>query len=288
MRVFSLLLWLPLSGCALTSWFTSTSSEFQAPDPILLKARLAIEGAEKNNRPDHFAVLLGADTELRHRGNLSLAYQVLLEQGYPRDHIYILDSEGETPFFPLTDVTTRESVTMLFEHLAKVVEPQDTVFVYVTGHGRRITAEEESDGEKKELGVSTLILNPGEELAQDEFAKLLEKIEPGAGIAFFDQCYWGPLTSPKLCNYVVITTSQQEETSHGNTFPRAFWAAFRERKSTGVAPTIFDAFKFAMVADRATTLGLNKPRISHGCVSPSELTLLGIVREQNVEAASQP
>ncbi len=232
-------------------------------------------------------MLIGADTELRHRGNLSLAYQVLLEQGYTRDHIYILDSEGETPFFPLTDVTTLESVTMLFAHLAKVVELQDTVFVYVTGHGRRITADEESDGQTKEIGVSTLILNPGEELAQDDFSKLLEQVAPGAGIAFFDQCYWGPLTSPKLCNYVVITTSQPDETSHGNTFPRAFWAAFREKRG-GTVPTIFDAFKFAMVADRATTLGLNKPRISHGCVSPSELTLLGIVREQKVEAASQP
>jgi len=38
-----------------------------------------------------------------------------------------------------------------------------------------------------------------------------------------------------------------------------------ERKNTRI-PSIFDAFKFAMVADRETTLGRNKPRISHGCV----------------------
>jgi hypothetical protein len=278
----------PLSGCALTSLFTSTRSEFQAPEPELLSARLAMEGHTPNGKVDHFAVLIGADTELRHRGNISLAYQVLLEQGYARDHIYILDSEGETPFFPLTDVTTRTSIAMLFKHLSAIVEKHDTLFIYVTGHGRRITADEEADGEKRVLGVSTLVLNPGEELAQDEFSAMLEEVSPAAGIAFFDQCYWGPFASPKLCNFVVITTSQPDESSHGHSFPRAFWSAFRERKNATRTPTIFDAFKFAMVADRATTLGLNKPRISHGCVNPSDVTLLGVVAPKPVEAASQP
>src|SRR5688572_21509321 len=81
------------SGCALTSWFTSTSSEFVPPEPEALQARIVHEGSTPNGQVDHFAVLIGADTELRHRGNLSLAYQVLLEQGYDRQKIYILDSE---------------------------------------------------------------------------------------------------------------------------------------------------------------------------------------------------
>ena len=38
-----------------------------------------------------------------------------------------------------------------------------------------------------------------------------------------------------------------------------------------------------MVADRATTLGLNRPRISHGCVNPSDITLLGSLREKGAE-----
>lgn len=275
------------SGCALTSWFTSTSNEFQPPDPELLSVRLATEGTEPNARVDHYAVLLGGDTDLRHRGNLSLAYQVLIEQGYSRDHIYILDSEGDTPFFPITDVTTRASVFMLFKHLGHVIEPEDTLFIYVTGHGRRITADEVAAGKNGVIGVSTLVLNPGEELAQDEFSNLLEQIAPKAAIALFDQTFWGPFSSPKLCNYVVITTSQPEDPSHGNAFPRAFWGAFRERKNMRI-PSIFDAFKFAMVADRETTLGRNKPRISHGCVNPSDLTLLGQLLEVKQETAIQP
>lgn len=279
---------LTFSGCALAGLFTSTSNQFHAPEPELLAARLATDGTEPNGRVDHFAVLLGGDTDLRHRGNLSLAYQVLIEQGYARDHIYILDSEGETPFFPVTDTTTRQAVYLLFQHLAHVVEPEDTLFVYVTGHGRRVTADEVAAGRNSVIGISTLVLNPGEELAQDELSRLLESVSPKAGIAFFDQCFWGQFQSAKLCNYVLITTSQAEETSHGQSFPRAFWAAFRERKNSAHTPTIFDAFKFAMVADRDTTLGRNKPRISHGCVNPSDLTLLGILREPPAEAASQP
>jgi hypothetical protein len=199
---------------------------------------------------------------------------VLLEQGYQRDKIYVLDSEGATPFFPLTDLTTRASVERLFAHLAKIVEPQDTLFVYVTGHGRRITADEIQSGERTTLGVSTLILNPGEELAQDEFARLLEQVVPQVGVVFFDNCYIGQIKDPKLCNYVFITTAEEDTTSNGNAFPRAFWRAFREHR-TDAPPTVFDAFKYAMVADRATRLGFNRPRISHGCVNPAELSLRG-------------
>jgi hypothetical protein len=285
-RVLVPILFLAVDGCAVTSWFTSTHSEFVPPEPEHLQARIAAEGDTGNGEVDHFAVLIGADTELRHRGNLSMAYQVLLEQGYKRENIYILDSEGDNPFFPLTDVTTRASIELLFKHLAQIIEPHDTLFIYVTGHGRKITAEEDKEGNKSMLGVSTLVLNPGEELSQDEFAVLLERLTPETGIAFFDQCYWGPFESPKLCNFVMITTSTKDDTSYGVSFPRAFWSAFRDRRHRDGPPSIFEAFKFAMVADRATTLGFNRPRISHGCVNPSDITLLGAAAPKIEPAAA--
>jgi hypothetical protein len=275
-------------GCAVTSWFTSTRSEFVPPEPEHLLARIAAEGDEPNGAVDHFAVLIGADTELRHRGSLSMAYQVLLEQGYKRDNIYILDSEGENPFFPLTEVTTRAAIDLLFKHLAQIVEKQDTLLIYVTGHGRRITAEEEKEGSKSTLGVWTLVLNPGEELLQEEFSALLERVSPETGIAFFDQCYWGQFSSPKLCNFVMITTSTKDDTAYGVSFPRAFWGAFRDRRHRGGSQTIFDAFRFAMVSDRATTLGLNRPRIAHGCVNPNEITLLGRISTKTETSSFTP
>lgn len=256
----------------------NTRSEFRPPTPDALQAHLSRLPQGGNQSVDHFAVLIGAHTELRHRGNLSMAYQVLLEQGYQRDKIFILDSEGATPFFPLTDVTTRASVRALFSYLAQVVEAEDSLLVYVTGHGRRIKAEEESNGSRRTLGVSTLMLNLAEEMTQDEFQGYLEAIQPEVGIVFFDQCYWGPLFSNKMCNYVTITTATEQETSHGVSFPRAFWEAFRTAPR-GHAPSLLKAFKHAMVQDRATRKGFNRPRISHGCVHPDDVVLLGARRQ---------
>jgi hypothetical protein len=269
---------LPLFSTGCATLFSSTSSEFTPAEPEELAVRIQNEPTRPIGKKDHYAVLIGANTELRHRGNLSMAYQVLLEQGYERENVFVFDSEGQTPFFPLTDMTTRASLLMVFEHLAKVVEPEDTLLIYVTGHGRRIMADEEENGDKRTLGVSTLVLNTGEEMSQDEFVMLLSKVRPEVGIVFFDQCYWGQTqTQQNLCNFVTITTAEADETSHGVSFPRAFWSAFR--RHPGTKPTVLEAFTFAMVEDKATRLGFNRPRITHGCVDPSKLLLLGQRRE---------
>jgi hypothetical protein len=223
--------------------------------------------------------LIGANTELRHRGNLSMAYQVLMEQGYKRENVFILDSEGESPFFPVTDVTTRASMQHLFAHLKRIVEPQDTLLLYVTGHGRRVTADKEDNGQKGTIGVSTILLNKSEEMSDWEFSILLEGLNPETGIAFFDQCYGARFSMiSKSCNFVFITTADEAETSYGVTFPRAFWSAFREPDLAKGSLTVLDAFKFAMVADRGTRLGFNRPKIANGCVNPANLTLLGTPR----------
>ncbi|MBK8014955.1 MAG: hypothetical protein IPK13_26860 [Deltaproteobacteria bacterium] len=276
-RCAALTMLVSLSGCGLGTWFKETRFAFRPPDPVDLEQRLRSLPDAPNHRVDHFAVLIGAETELRHRGNLSMAYQVLIEQGYDRDEVFIFDSEGGTPFFPNTDVTTRASLSLLFDYLARVVEPHDTLLVYVTGHGRRVAADEESRGAAKRLGVSTVVLNPGEEVSQDEFVAWLEAVPVGVGIAFFDQCYFGQISSPKLCNWVTMTTSAEDETSHGVSFPRAFWNAFRATPSRSDAGpiTVYEAFKRAMVADVATRLGQNRPRIAHACVNPAGLLLTG-------------
>lgn len=227
---------------------------------------------------DHFAVLIGGATELRHRGNLSMAYQVLIEQGYSRDHVYILDSDGDTMFFPSTDVATRANVEALFAHLRKIVEPEDTLLIYVTGHGRRVQATEEEHGLTQTLGVSTILLNKTEELADWEFARLLDGLEPAIGIAFFDQCYGAVFaTTSRSCNFVFITTAAETDTSYGVSFPRAFWGAFRKRPRGALS--VLDAYVEATREDRGTIRGYNSPQLVHRCVDPSRISLLGAPRD---------
>jgi hypothetical protein len=276
-------------GCAstggLTGWLGNSAtleSESLAVEGI--DARIEREGSVPNGTVDHFAVLIGANTELRHQGNLSMAYQVLVEQGYRRDQIYILDngsepSGSETLFFPMTDRTTRATMHSLFDHLKRVVEPHDTLLIYVTGHGRRVTAEAESNGERQKIGVSTLLLNKAEEMSEFEFSGLLDGIHPAVGIAFFDQCYGAIFsTTAPTCNFVFITTAAEDETSYGVSFPRAFWSAFRERTLPGHEPSIAEAYEFARTTDKGTRMGYNRPNISHGCVNANALTLLGSIR----------
>lgn len=276
-RALPLLVLIAASACAGTSE-ALRHAELRAATVEGLENRILAEGTRPNGQVDHFAVLLGAHTELRHRGNLSMAYQVLIEQGYKRDNVYILESDSDGTFFPTTDVASRATVTRLFDHLRKIVEKQDTLLIYVTGHGRRVNATSEADGQAQTIGVSTIVLNETEELADWELAEMLQGLEPASGIAFFDQCYGAIFaTITRACNFVFITTAAEDETSYGVAFPRAFWTAFRTAKPAAEPTSVLDAYRFAAREDRGTQLGYNRPQISQTCgADPAKLTLLGV------------
>ncbi|MCK6548657.1 hypothetical protein L6R52_22630 [Myxococcota bacterium] len=275
-RSVSLGMSLFLLGACLPAPIPPPAPAYVAPLPEGLDERIRAEGASPNGAVDHFAVLIGAHTELRHRGNLAMAYQVLLEQGYHRDAIYILDSEGETVLFPSTDFTTRRSVLRLFEHLAAIVEAHDTLLVYVTGHGRRVSAIREAGGARTTLGLSTLALNPREELGDWELARLFERLSPELAIGFFDQCYSASFARvARGCRFAMITTAGEEDTSYGVGFPRAFWGALRDRSLPGAPLSVGAAFERAKLADRGTQTGANRPSLTSGCVDPATLTILG-------------
>lgn len=274
-------------GCAIKTWL-SPVPETPPSGLDTLEERIAEEGEAPNGAVDHFAVLIGANTELRHRGNLSMAYQVLIEQGYTRDHIYILDSDGESDFFPQASRTSRASMYRLFGHLKRIVEPHDTLFIYVTGHGRRVVAESEDNGRRSTLGVSTILLNRTEEMSDWEFGTLLDGLNPDAGIAFFDQCYGAKFSMiAGSCKFVFITTASEDETSYGVSFPRAFWGAFRDPALAKRPLSIVEAYKYATETDKGTRMGFNRPQLSHGCLNPANLTLLGSTRPEAV-ALSAP
>lgn len=244
-----------------------------------LERRIADEGDKGNGQVDHFAVLIGANTELRHRGNLSMAYQVLIEQGYAPGDIYVLDAEGDSPFVPVAAASNRANVQRLFAHLRDIVESHDTLLIYVTGHGRRVTADNEDHGHRSTIGVSTILLNKSEEMSDWEFAHLLDGIEPEVGMAFFDQCYGARFSMvARSCNFVVITTADEAETSYGVSFPRAFWTAFRDPRNGARSPSVSGAYRYALEADRGTQLGLNRPHLTQRCIDPEKLTLLGTLR----------
>ncbi len=161
------------------------------PRPTRLEQRINQESSCQNNTPEKYAVLISGDTEEKHRINLSSIYETLLEIGFQKENMYILDSTGERhSYYPVDDATQKESIKIVFEHLRKKIDGQDLLFVYTTDHGERTTKTISECGVEKEKTVSTLVL-PGEDLDQIDFSDYLEGIDPQIGIFVFEQCYSG-------------------------------------------------------------------------------------------------
>ena len=252
--VLTLLIMFFLPACVST--FTTTQSHYQPNYPADLEYRINKE--KPNDRQDHFAVLLGANTELRHKGSMSLAYQTLIESGYKRKNIYILDPDGQTPIYPVSDTTSRVAIKLLFNHLKNIVEPQDTILIYVSGHGQLINQKQ------------NIILNPGETMEAKEFILMVSQLYPLVGIMIADQCYWSVDYSPQDCAWASISVSTPNTTSFGTGFPRAFWWSIRRGNNINYA------FEMAKKNDYGTKTKANNPKIFFGnCLDKNRLNILG-------------
>ncbi len=148
---------------------------------------------------DKFAVLISGLTEERHTANLSVAYQVLLENGFKSENIYVLDRNGRNKYYhPVHGRGTKVFVEKAFKKLQAKIDKNDMLFVYVTNHGYkakveggkiiRINKNEAGKTGKKELSLIDLV---GKDIHQEEFAGLLKKMQYKLGIFLFDQCYSG-------------------------------------------------------------------------------------------------
>src|SRR3990167_3237934 len=135
---------------------------------------------------------------------------LLLERGYKKENIFILDSDGESPFFPSDGFSGLNSISLLLNSFQNIIENSDTLFVYITGHG----------GQKD--NKSFIILNSSESLYYNKFFDALKKINPKHGIIFNDICFAEIEISNDLCEYIFLTATDKNNTSYGNGFPRTF------------------------------------------------------------------
>lgn len=239
-RVFLFLLFI-LTSCSIVQL---KSSYYEVPPSRHLIRALADPERSKSGT---FIVLIGANTSLEHRGNLSLAYQVLIEKGYNPNDFYIFDSASETPYYPKTDWTTRKALELMFNHIQMRGNEVKEVIIYVTGHGVR------------KNGNSHIMLNPSEVISAHDFLGLVNKLVLKKGFLFLDQCFWGKELVPAGCEWTTITVSTNETTSNGVSFPRMFWQTFRKGNQIKVS------FDFARKNDTASKNGNNSPSIRLGC-----------------------
>lgn len=214
-----------VSACAA---LPSSSGTLVLPEPIgLFKKTPMLPDRVQTN----YAVIVAGDAELRHQGNVSVAYQALLELHHKKRNVYILaPGDSDTPWYPWTAYPTREAVTFLFARLAVLVEPHDTLTVYLTGHGSRSFMEGFSETSSVTLGFNTFQLNKNERMTQPEFVDLLKRIKPRMGIIVLDFCYWG-VFQELSCTYRQYSATIDGKSTHNTSFGRAFWRAMGKYNS---------------------------------------------------------
>nr|MBA4404867.1 hypothetical protein [Nanoarchaeum sp.] len=235
------------------------------PKPANLERRLNQEVATQNHTADKYGVIISGNTNRRYEENLSIAYQVLLENGFQRGNIYILDNIGEkTAFYPVDDIASKEAIEMLFEHMAKKVDSEDLLFVYTTDHGGRISINEKVNGETKKIKISYLEILGGY-LLETEMARYLSEVHPNIGVLVFDQCYSGGFAERTgRGNYIGISASETDKPSYSNTFPQTFFWAWRNKgadKNDDGRLSIREIFDYTLQNDERTKEGFQKPQI---------------------------
>lgn len=260
--------------------FFSGQSHAQPPHPGRLEQRIQQESIRPNGEPDKYAVLISGETERRHGANISLAYQVLLEQEFQRENIYLLVSPvKENFYYPIDDFARRESIKMVFDHLRERIDEKDLLFVYVTDHGGRFTKTIEKNNEKSKVMLSTVVL-PGRNLGQREFARYLEGINSQTGIFLFDQCFSGGFAEEiGKGNYIAIASTQPEDTSKSrfqNSFGGYFMLALRDKAVSDLNAdgrvSVEEAFEYAKTRHSGTRNKKQEPFIQ-GEINAGELFL---------------
>ena len=248
-----------------------------------LEQRIDEDLAEKNNLPDKYAVIISGDGEKIFEDNISSAYNVFIENGFGKENIYILNSGIKTECYPADGMASRDSIKIVLEHLAKKVDGNDMIFVYITSHGNQQYLIESSGAKLKLTPIAALAM-PNDEMLEPEFTKHLRQVKPGIGILVAEQCYGGDFAENigKENSYIGISASGPGESAwyYANTFATGFFNAWHTciRCIVGDGKvSIKEAYDYACKNDIATKKGEQVPRMYYQIneINPAEVFLDG-------------
>ncbi|MBA7651966.1 hypothetical protein ES703_59795 [subsurface metagenome] len=186
----------------------------------------------KNNLPDKYAVIINGDDATRHIRNVSLACNVLKQNGFIDENIFVLSYQQNTGEERIpTYAPTFGNLRMLFRLLSEVIDDKDLLFIYGTGHGS-------GKGGVSQIcirGICPRCKRPHltARVSEIEFEYLIEAIHPQYGILVFDQCKAGGFgtTLQSRENFVVVCRAAQHESGTCKHFAKAFFDAFGDASS---------------------------------------------------------
>ncbi|MBI4739225.1 hypothetical protein HY772_06750 [Candidatus Woesearchaeota archaeon] len=235
------------------SLFLGGCPDPQPPQPQRLEQRISQEVAQPNGQPDKYAILINGTDERRFVMEISLIYQVLLENGFKREDIYVFDQDGKEEFlYPVDDIAHRKSLETIFNHLQKKIDGEDILIVHVSDHGvrTRIKAEGSGSGETQEV---TEVVLPYGNVSEIDFERYLSGINPKFGIFSTEVCYGGGLANRlgygRFVGIAQTTATELGQSIEGNIFGGFFYQAFRNSaesdKNKDGRVTIDEAFDYA-------------------------------------------
>ncbi|MFB0525408.1 MAG: DUF4190 domain-containing protein [Phycisphaerae bacterium] len=200
----------------------STKLTFPPVEP-----RLEQMEARKNNLPDKYAVIINGDDSKHHIRNVSLAHNVLKQNGFMDKNIFVLSYQKNTADEQIrTYAPTFGNLQMVFRFLSDTIDEKDFLFIYGTGHGIRKEDVSEISIRRICPGCKCPHLTRG--VSEIEFEYLIRKIHPQYTVLVFDQCEAGGFGT-KLQgreNFVVVCRAAQHERGTCKYFAKAFFDAF--------------------------------------------------------------
>jgi hypothetical protein len=256
-----------LAGSLSSAGLAEERPELPPAKPREYLAERLEEPAYKNYTHDKYAVLMRGEEEKRYVTNFSIAYQVLLEQGFKPENIYVLAPHLtekrrrttrtlENHFFHPTDgAATEENLKKVLGYLAKKADKKDTLLLYLNDHG---SVEWWWDDERlyedfgilpwccpecilnicgadpeeyKIYGESYFCLPGPDTIKESELEEYLKDMDVNGKIFIFDFCKSGGFAERfGKGNAIAISTAPRTKKSHSKTHDSLsghIFAAFR-------------------------------------------------------------
>jgi hypothetical protein len=203
-----------------------------------LDERIAADHAagivEQDEEPDKFAVLVGGNMSWWMWSAQNEAYSALTGAGFPEENIYVLSEKSGIKDYRVDDITSRESLTTLFDHVGKRIGPEDALFVFFNGHG---TWGIKSPTDSTRTTTAFCLPYPHHEdhIFQKDLTPLTESVNTSHKVIMFDMCCAGGLAGQaRRLGWETISASTEygnSAYSYGSAVSRNFFRAFSDTTS---------------------------------------------------------
>ncbi len=190
----------------------------------LLIFRLVVMGRK-------YAVLINGADESRYHDNIEAIYDTLLDLGFSKDGVHILDRPSGRSY-PIRAHPTKTGVKSIFSRLEKEIGKDDTLVVHIDDHGELTRV----DHEGRDEGVVGVVLNRSRQSVREEYLteieldRMLSGVHAGLTVVTTDICYGGRLARRVGHGRCVgISAGGLDEiprTLNGMSFSSYFYSAF--------------------------------------------------------------